>query len=268
MKGILIDTTRCTGCERCVEACGQAHGLDSPIPARKLSADGLSSRRLTAVLEEEPGRYIKKQCVHCLEPGCVDACPVGAIRHTKQGPVVYDASRCMGCRYCMLACPLGIPRYEWEKTLPYMIKCDMCVQRLGEGRPPACAEACPNEACVFGERDELLRQARARIASGDGYLPHIWGEHEMGGTAVLYISNASLAEMHWPDKLDRRTLASFTWPLISKTPWMAGGVAMFLTGTSWIIHRRMKLQAAAGSHDTNNADGEQAPANFKDGADQ
>lgn len=246
MKGFLVDTTRCTGCRRCVEACCKAHGLADWIPpARKLSHDGLSSQRLVTVVEEKPGRYIKIQCVHCLEPGCVEACPVGAIRHTRQGPVVYDPGRCIGCRYCMLACPLGIPRYEWEKQLPHMVKCDMCIERLQENRPPACVEACPKEACVFGERSELLRLARSRIASGGAYLDHVWGERELGGTAVLYISDQPLAAMHWPEKVGRRTLTSFTWPLISKTPWMAGGVATLLTGVWWIIQRRMKLQADA-----------------------
>jgi formate dehydrogenase iron-sulfur subunit len=243
MKGILIDTTRCTGCERCVEACCEAHDMPPPLPARKLSGDGLSSRRLCAVVEQEPGRYVKKQCVHCLDPGCVDACPVGAIERTPEGAVVYDPARCMGCRYCMLACPLGIPRYEWEKQIPYMIKCDMCIDRLREGKLPACVEACPNEACVFGERDDLLLEARRRC-SGPGYVNHVWGHEELDGTAVLYISDKPLAEMAWPESVGRRSISSFTWPVISKTPWVGGGVAAFLTGTCWIIRRRMEMQKA------------------------
>ena len=181
--------------------------------------------------------------MHCLEPGCVDACPVGAIRKTPAGAVVYDRSKCMGCRYCMLACPLGVPRYEWEKKLPYMRKCDMCFDRLREGRVPACVEACPNGACVAGERDELLRLAKGRVAGGRSpYLPHVYGEHELGGTSVLYISDVPLERFGWPETVGSRTVSSYTWPVISKTPWVAGGVAAFLAGTFFIIRRRMQLQ--------------------------
>jgi formate dehydrogenase iron-sulfur subunit len=129
-----------------------------------------------------------------------------------------------------------------------MQKCDMCRERLARGEVPACVEACPNEACVFGDRDALLREARRRIAAApDGYLPHIYGEKELGGTSVLYLSDVSLEACGWPEKVGDRALRSYTWPLISKTPLVAGGVAALLTGVYWIIQRRMRLEAERAS---------------------
>jgi len=244
MQAILIDVTKCTGCERCVDACKQSHDLEPEIPARKLRGDGLSSRRLSTVISLPERHFAKKQCVHCLEPGCVGACPVHAIEKTKEGPVIYDPSRCMGCRYCMIACPLDIPRYEWEKPLPYMKKCDLCFERIREGRVPACVEACPEEACIFGERASLLREAKRRIARGpQKYLQHIYGEKELGGTSVLYISDTPLDALGWPENVGERSMLSYTWPIISKTPWVAATVGGLLVGTYAVIQRRMSLQA-------------------------
>ena len=244
MKAILIDTTRCTGCAQCVQACTEAHQLPPRLPARLTRGDGLSSRRLTALVPLAEGGFAKKQCLHCSEPGCVSACPVGAIEKTSLGAVVYDKSRCMGCRYCMLACPVGIPRYEWEKQLPYMVKCDLCQPRLEKGEPPACTAACKNGVLAFGERDAMLQEARKRISRHPSqYVNHIYGERELGGTAVLYLANQPLDVLGWPSNVGERTLASYTWPLISKTPWMALGVGGFLVGAQLIIQRRMQLEA-------------------------
>ena len=245
MKAILIDVTKCTGCEQCVAACQQAHHLKPEIPVRKLSQDGLSSRRLTAVIALPAGGFAKKQCLHCLEPGCVGACPVGAIQKTSAGPVVYDRSKCMGCRYCMLACPVAIPRYEWEETLPYMQKCDLCHDRVAQGQRPICVGTCKNGALTFGDRDQLLALAHATVRrEPDRYLGHVYGENELGGTSVLYISGQSLDVLGWPDRVGQRTLASFTWPVISKTPWVAAGVAGVLVGAHFIIKRRMEIEAS------------------------
>jgi formate dehydrogenase iron-sulfur subunit len=245
MKAILIDVTKCTGCERCVDACKASHGLGPDIPARKLSDDGLSSRRLCSLISLPGRRFAKKQCVHCLKPGCVDACPVGAIRKTSEGPVVYDPGRCMGCRYCMIACPLDIPRYEWEKPLPYMQKCDMCFERIREeGQQPACVEACPEKACLFGDRKRLLREAERRLARNPGvYVQHIYGQEELGGTSVLYISDTPLDALGWPENVGERTMHSYTWPVISKTPLLAATVGGFLIGTYAVIQRRMRLES-------------------------
>jgi formate dehydrogenase iron-sulfur subunit len=260
MKAILVDVTRCTGCETCVQACTEANQLPARIPARKLSADGLSSRRISAVVALSGGGFAKKQCLHCLEPGCVDACPVGAMVKLAEGPVVYDRDRCMGCRYCMLACPVGIPRYEWEETVPYVKKCELCHERLQRGDQPACVAACPNGALSFGDREGLLRTARQRLRQEPKrYLQHIYGEKELGGTSVLYVSNEPLEELGFPTQLEDRALASFTWPLISKTPWMAATVAGFLVATHFIVRRRMLLQAEAkrGPAVTPDGDGEE-----------
>jgi formate dehydrogenase iron-sulfur subunit len=244
MQAVLIDTTRCTGCEQCVSACVAVNRLAPKLPARKLSRDGLSSRRASALVALPRGGFAKKQCLHCLDPGCVSACPVGAMQKTPEGPVVYARDKCMGCRYCMLACPAGIPRYEWEKTLPYVVKCDLCYPRLKRGLAPACVSACPHGALEFGERHVLLDRAHHRLAQGRArYLQRVYGEHEFGGTSVLYLANQPLYVLGWSDRVGEQTVASFTWPLISKTPWMALGVSSLLVGTHFIIQRRMRIQA-------------------------
>jgi formate dehydrogenase iron-sulfur subunit len=244
MRAVLIDTTRCTGCEQCVSACVATNRLPPVLAVRKLNGDGLSSRRVSAVVALPRGGFAKKQCLHCMEPGCVSACPVGAMQKTPEGPVVYARDKCMGCRYCMLACPAGIPRYEWEKALPYVVKCDLCYPRVKRGLAPACVSACTHGALEFGERQALLERAHRRLERGRArYLQHVYGEHELGGTSVLYLANQPLAVLGWSDRVGEQALASFTWPLISKTPWMALGVGSFLVGTHFIIQRRMRIQA-------------------------
>lgn len=243
MHGILIDVTRCTGCERCAAACVEANGLDAVQAEsdRATTRDGLSANRYTSVIKVDDGRFGKKSCMHCQEPSCVEACLVGGITKSPEGPVIYDPDKCIGCRYCMLACPFSVPRYEWDETIPFMRKCDMCAGRLEEGRQPACVEACPNKALVFGEREELLELAHDRLVSRPGgYIQHVWGEEEFGGTGVLYISDVDLGELGWPDTTPV-SIPSLTHPLISKTPHIGFGVAAGLLGVNWIVRRRMTV---------------------------
>jgi len=243
MHGILIDVTKCTGCERCAAACVEAHGLDA-IRAdadRATTADGLSANRYTSVIKVDDGRFGKKSCMHCQEPSCVEACLVGGITKSPDGPVIYDPAKCIGCRYCMLACPFSVPRYEWDETIPFMRKCDMCAGRLTEGKQPACVEACPTQALIFGEREELLKLAHDRLdAHPAGYRQHVWGEEEFGGTSVLYISDVDLGSLGWPEA-DPASIPSLTHPLISKTPHIGLGVAAGLLGVNWIVKRRMTV---------------------------
>jgi formate dehydrogenase iron-sulfur subunit len=188
--------------------------------------------------------------MHCLEPSCVSACLVGSLTKTAEGPVVYDPEKCIGCRYCMLACPFHVPRYEWSETTPFVRKCDMCFQRQLEGRQPACVDACPNEALRFGERERLLSEARQLIASGGGrYLPRVWGEHEFGGTCVLCVSDMDLGALGWPDS-ETEAIPSLTEPLIAKTPVIGLGVMGVILGVNWVIRRRMRLAAEAAEQAT------------------
>jgi len=242
-KAILIDITKCTGCEKCVDACVEYNKLSPVLPVSNKKEDGLSGNRLTAIVQLTEDRFAKKSCLHCIDPGCVSACIAGAIKKTELGAVVYDPDICIGCRYCMLACPVGIPRYEWDKTLPYVKKCDMCYNRLLEGKQPVCVEACPNGVLTFGDRFELLKKAKETIkANPDKYIKHIYGEYEFGGTSVMYITDLKLGKLGWTTKMQDRSISDYTWPIISKTPFLGGGVLVFLSGMFFIINRRMKFE--------------------------
>lgn len=248
MKGLLVDVTKCTGCERCVAACVEENGLD-PLSAqrdRATTRDGLSANRLVSLVEIGD-RFARKSCMHCLEPACASACLVGGLTKTPEGPVLYDPDKCIGCRYCMLACPFHVPRYEWGETVPFMAKCTLCFERVADGRVPACVDACPEGALAFGDRDTLLSTAHRRLAAvPDRYQPHIWGEHEFGGTSVLYLSDVDLAPLGWP--VQAPSIPSLTEPLIEKTPAIGLSVAGCLLGVNWVIRRRMEL-ASGGHHD-------------------
>jgi formate dehydrogenase iron-sulfur subunit len=182
--------------------------------------------------------------MHCLEPACVSGCLVGSMTRTAEGIIVYDADKCIGCRYCMLACPFHVPRYEWDKTVPFIQKCEMCHERIraGKRKRPACVEACEFRALEFGDRDALLKDAHARVRSGK-YIQRVWGESEFGGTSVLYISDRDLAPIGFADP-NAKPIPSLTEPLIHTTPFIGLGVAATLLGVHWAIGRRMRLMQA------------------------
>jgi formate dehydrogenase iron-sulfur subunit len=181
--------------------------------------------------------------MHCKHPACAAACTVGALRKTPEGPVVYDADKCIGCRYCQYACPFGVPTYEWNNPLGLIVKCQMCVDRLNAGETPACTKACPNGALQFGKREELLGQARARIASNPGrYVDHIYGEKEAGGTAMLYLSPAPFAELGFPT-LHGEAPTEAAEGVMVKTPLVAVTVASLVTGAHFLFQRRAEVAA-------------------------
>lgn len=248
---ILTDTTRCTGCETCVHACKQTYQLGRDRAWRwKQRIDDLSATRFTTIETRPGGHHVRKQCRHCVEPACVSACLVGALQKTELGPVIYDQNRCMGCRYCMMACPFGIPRYQWQSAVPYVRKCILCYDRIKEGKQPACTEACPYGATIFGTRAKMLAEARRRItAEPQRYYPRgapkVYGAHEVGGTSVLYISDISLDFLGWQPELGDEPVPALTWGALRKVPKIAFGVAALMSAIYWIIGRRAKLQAEA-----------------------
>ena len=242
---ILIDTTRCNGCEACVLACKQENDLgpDRLRPGQQ-AVDGLSSTRFSTILRRPGRQFVRHMCRHCLEPACVSACLVGAMQKTPEGPVVYDSDLCIGCRYCLVACPWDIPRYQWDEAVPYVRKCTLCYPRLKEGKIPACVEACPREALLYGRRTDLLAEAHSRIKEKSGvYVPHVYGENEVGGTSVLYVSDVSLDFLGWSRSPGEDSLPPLTWASLTKVPPVIVGMGALMGGIYWVIRRRMQLAA-------------------------
>lgn len=246
-KAILTDTTRCTGCEKCVDACKREYKLGKDVPRRwKGRIDDLSSTRYTTLIRRPNNRFVRQQCRHCVRPACVSACIVGALTKQSDGPVVYETDRCMGCRYCMMSCPYGIPRYDWELAVPYVRKCVFCAPRLRAGKQPACTEACEYQATVFGTREALIEEAHSRIRDEpERYVDKVFGETEIGGTSVLYISDIPLDFLSYAPELGQQPLDELTWAALSKVPPLALGVGGLMAGVWWVTGRRMKLAEEA-----------------------
>ena len=237
---ILTDVTKCIGCLQCSSACKMVNQLDLDKPRVWQKGDGLSARNWTSILQQPDNHYVRKQCRHCLEPACASACPVGALHTTKQGAVVYDSDKCLGCRYCMMACPYGIPRYDWDEAVPYVRKCIMCYDRIEEGKEPGCTEACPTGATIFGDRDKLLVEAHKRLkAEPDKYIQRVYGEHEFGGTSVLYVSDIDLSFLTGGAS-SNTSLPSTTELAMKSVPYAFVGMGGVMYGINWVIRRRMK----------------------------
>ena len=239
-KAILYDATVCIDCKLCERACAERNKLayDDDIAAEQL----ISAHKLTFVMTKG-GKFMRRLCMNCQDPACASVCPVGALRKTVLGPVTYDETRCIGCRYCMLACPFGVPKYEWGKVLPRVRKCDMCADRVAAGRPTACAEACPTGATKFGDRDALIAEAKDRIAKAPTqYVDHIYGLQEVGGTSVLLLSSVSfdLFGFHTPTE----PLPMLTYRVLSRLPDIVSLGGVLLGGVWWITHRRAEVAAA------------------------
>jgi Fe-S-cluster-containing dehydrogenase component len=209
---VLVDTTRCVGCRTCEAACADANALGEPerfgdeaVFERPRQTD---QRTFTVVnryggATPDAPRFIKTQCMHCVDPACAAACPARALEKTAAGPVTYNGDRCLGCRYCMVACQFGVPKFEYDDPTPYVRKCTFCAGRQSKGLPPACAENCPTGALTFGTRGALVEEAKLRIYQNpDAYVHHVYGEHEAGGTSWLYISDVPLEQLGLPGGLD------------------------------------------------------------------
>jgi formate dehydrogenase iron-sulfur subunit len=241
---MLYDSTRCIGCRACQTACrewnkttvekGPSGRYDMPL---ELSADTWTLIQLYQ--GENEHAFVKQQCMHCLHPACASACPVAALQKRDDGPVVYDPKRCIGCRYCMVACPFGVPRFEWDEVIPVIAKCTFCYDRLDAGQGPSCAEACPAGALVWGTRDEMLAEAKRRLEEHpDRYRDHVYGEHEAGGTSVLYLSQVDFKHLGLPELEDEPL------PELSESigtvvlPSLIIGGPIFLAAVRYLSNRR------------------------------
>lgn len=251
---ILHDITRCVGCRSCEAACNSVNELPTPEkPFMDLSV--LETRRRTtakaytvvnqfpSAVKPDQAVYVKKQCNHCLEPACASACFVRAFKKTPEGAVTYDASVCVGCRYCMIACPFEIPAYEYEKALePRVMKCTMCYPRIQKGLMPGCVQACPKEALTFGNRKDILKIARDRIGNHpDRYVDHIYGEREMGGTSWLYLSGVPFSSIGMREDLGITPAPELTSGALGAVPIVVGLWPVLLTGIYAISRRKEKV---------------------------
>jgi formate dehydrogenase iron-sulfur subunit len=237
-KALLIDITKCIGCMQCSAACKAGHRQPGdPEPT-------LSATAFTAV-EPRGEKFVRRMCLHCEDPSCASVCPVGGITKTAQGAVRYDGSKCIGCRYCMIACPFSVPKYEWSKLAPYVTKCDMCGERVVAGKQTLCAEACPTGATFFGSREELLLEAHKRIVENPGvYVPRIYGEKEVGGTSVLYLSDVPFEKLGFVEPPMNQPMPTLSAAALGEVPTVVTIGGSLLAGLYWFTQRRREVALA------------------------
>ncbi len=253
--GMLIDTTKCILCLRCENECHAFYELPDKRLAGTDDRPQLDAYHYVVLQPHEvqtpAGTQViglSKRCLHCISPACVSVCPVGALHKTPEGPVVWDESRCIGCRYCQNACPFDIPKFEWDVAWPKISKCIFCHERrLLEGEIPVCADVCPTQAIRFGEREELLALAHRRIDENpDKYFEHVFGEHEVGGTLKMFIAAVDPHELGFPE-VEEKKYPEFTWEFLSKIPFEITALAATLTGVFIFRSRRMAAFEKDGS---------------------
>ena len=259
-KAVLIDTTRCIGCRACQVACKSWHDLKAERTEFSQPWSNprfLSAHQYTRVIFREVAKpdgkldwyFVKRQCMHCLDPACESVCPVGALVKMKDGPVLYNDDRCIGCRYCMMACPFQIPKFEWQSAVPLVRKCDFCADRQAIGLAPACATTCPTQSVLYGERSDLLREAHRRIGTNPGkYYPQVYGEKIVGGTSWLYLTPVSFELLGLEQRGFRTDLGDVPYGIygrewMSKVPWVAVGVGGLAVGLHYLHQRRAEVKA-------------------------
>ncbi len=269
---MLYDTTLCVGCRACQTACRNWNETKPERDPQGLydAPDDLSADTWTVIQlyvdPENPApqrdrsnwSFIKRNCMHCLDPACVSACTVGALQKDPAGPVTYNLDKCFGCRYCMVACPYHVPRYQWWTTVPLVQKCTFCFgyttlaggthpkNRLVQGKGPSCVEACPTGALVWGTRQQMLDEAHKRIAAHPGkyYEDRVYGEFEGGGTLQLILSHVPFQKLGLP-ALGPRPLPEGTAPANRAVPFVVVGVSALATAI-YNLRGRAEQRADAG----------------------
>lgn len=249
--GLLHDSTLCVGCRSCEFACNEVNDL--PPPAEPVGDEkifdhmrGPTDKRYTVVNRyrkaegDKPAVYRKHQCMHCNEPCCASVCFVNAFTKTPEGPVLYDPNVCVGCRYCVFACPYYALAYEYTNpTTPRVVRCTMCYPLIKRGLNPACADACPTGAVQFGRRDELIKTARERIRKyPERYIDYVFGEHDYGGTSWLTLVGLPLERVGLPAELPYEPLPNLTTHFLSLAPIVAAIFPGLLAGFYAFTKRR------------------------------
>jgi formate dehydrogenase iron-sulfur subunit len=252
---VLVDTTLCIGCRACEAACSETNANPPPPESdevfaqpRETSIDAFTVVNRT---EKEDGtkRYAKRQCMHCLSPGCASACPVRAMDKLPSGPVVYDPKACLGCRYCMIACPFEIPKYEYDSLTPRVRKCTFCADRQAKGLKPACTEVCPSGALAFGKRSEMLDAAKTRIYTNPSrYVHHVYGEHEVGGTSWLYLTDVEPEKLALKSNLPEKAIPDNVKGALSAPPFVMTLWPPLLMGLYVFSKRRDEVEKKEDHH--------------------
>jgi Fe-S-cluster-containing dehydrogenase component len=279
--GVVFDATRCIGCRKCEAACQNVNDLPEPEQPftelevldewRRTSEDNYTVVNKYANPNAPEGfTYHKFQCNHCLEPACASSCFVKAFTKNPDGSVTYNPSVCVGCRYCMVACPFYVPTYEYDRVIsPRVRKCTFCHDtRLVKGMLPGCVEACPVEAMTFGRREDVIKTAWDRIETNPGkYVQHLYGEHEMGGTAWMVLSPIDFAELNLNTNLGTTSAPEYTSGALAAVP-MVVGLWPVLLGGLYAINkwkdRTAKSEKEEAVHAALQRAGEQAEAKLSE----
>jgi formate dehydrogenase iron-sulfur subunit len=245
--GVLVDTTRCIGCRSCERACSVAHDLPVPDVEKDgalASVRDMSDKQWTVVNHFATSKgdvFVKKQCMHCWQPACGAACLTNAMYKTREGPVIWRGNKCMGCRFCMVSCPFNVPKFEYNEWNPKIQKCSMCAERLEIGLRPACVDACPTDALMFGSKRELMEVARVRIYSHpERYVHKVYGEYEVGGTGWLYLAAVPFEEIGFRTDLGTTPYPEYTRNFLYGVPLALFGMPALLLGLNLLANGEEK----------------------------